>query len=269
MPRIVWRDSAQAGGTSSLIDIHYGSPHDFLKDVAPGTSPEQIFLQTERALPAGSRHVVVLHIGFINRELRLNARVENVAGPAGANGSGRPRGMRLSLLGPDGCASPELHALIQQIHQGLACEAATGTMTTTGGREPRERQILTMPLTLKLMLARKAPLEDRLILANDVDPRTIEYLLKNPDIRLAEIRTISAQPTITTLHIQTILANGAWKADDQVRLNLARNPRLPDMMVEPLLQTLSVAHLQIVANSPAITARTKRVAHRLLCLRGH
>jgi hypothetical protein len=264
MPRIVWRDTAEAGGTSSVIDIHYGSPHDFVKDIAPGASPEQLFVQTERALPPGSRHVLILHIGFINRELRLDARVDGVVGLAEARRSGRPQGISLSLFGPDGCVSPELHTLIQKIHQGLACEAATGTMATTGERAPRDRQLLTMPATLRLMHAMKAQLEDRLILAGDVDPRTIEFLLKNPDIRLPEIRSISARPTITTLHIRTILANSAWKADEQVRLNLARNPRLPDMMVESLLESLSVAHLQIVAMSPTITAKTKRVAHRLL-----
>jgi hypothetical protein len=141
-------------------------------------------------------------------------------------------------------------------------------VATTGERAPRDRQILTMPATIKLMLAMKAGLEDRLVLANDVDPRTIEYLLRNPDIRLAEIRALSARPTITTLHVRTILANRAWSADEQVRLNLARNPRLPDMAVEPLLESLSVAQLKIVAGSATVTMKTKRTAHRILQARG-
>jgi len=93
--------------------------------------------------------------------------------------------------------------------------------------------------------------------------------LKNPRISLAEIRALSARPTLTTPHIQTILANRAWSADDQVRLSLARNPRLPDMLVDSLLASLSVQHLKIVAGSHTTTSKTKRIAHRILEARGH
>ena len=269
MPRIVWHEAAQAAGSSPLIEIHYQSPHEFVKDVAPETSPERLFVPTERTLPPGARPKLHLHIGFVSRELRLDARVEAVTTPYESRCSGVPAGMSLSLLGPDGGASPEVHELVQQIHQGLAIEAATGNMETTDDRARRDRQLLKMPTTLKLMHATKAEMEDRLILANDVDPRSIEFLLKNPRITLAEIRSISARPTLTTPHIQAIFANRAWSADEKVRLNLARNPRLPDLLVESVLESLSVSQLKIVAGSPTTTSKTKRVAHRILESRGH
>jgi hypothetical protein len=269
MPRIVWSEAEEARGTSPAIVIHYQSPHEFVKDLAPGISPEQLFLHTERSLPPGSRRPVILHIGFVDRELRLSARVETVTTPAESRSSGTPPGMNITLLGPDGGASPELRDLIKQIHQGLACQAATGNTATTDERAPKDRQLLKMPATLKMMHALKADMEDRRILAGDVDPRSIEFLLKNPGITLAEIRDLSARPTLTTPHIQTILANRAWSADERVRLNLARNPRLPDMFVESLLESLPVHVLKIVAGSATTTATTKRIAHRILQLRGH
>jgi hypothetical protein len=269
MPRIVWRDATDAAGAAPALEVHYQSPHEFVKDIAPGASPERLFLQTERALPPGSQRPLVLHIGFVARELRLNARVETVTTPYEARQSGRPAGMSLILFGPDGCASQELRQLIQQIQQGLASQAATGNMATTDERAPRERQLLKMPATLKLMFAIKADKEDRLILANDVDPRSIEFLLKNPGITMQEIRSLSARPTLTTPHIQTIFGNRTWSQDEQVRLNLARNPRLPEMLVESLLESLTVAQLKIVAGSATITAKTKRIVHRMLQARGH
>jgi hypothetical protein len=269
MPRIVWNEAAEVAGISPAIEIHYKSPYELVKDIVPGASPERLFLQTERTLPPGSHRAVILHIGFVARELRLNARVETATGLAEARRSGCPPGMSLSLFGPDGCASQELRTLIQQIQQGLACQAATGTMETTDARLPRDRQILKMPATLKMMLAIKADREDRLILAGDVDPRSTEFLLKNPSITLEEVRALSARPTLLTPHIQTILANRAWGADERVRLNLARNPKLPEMLVESLLASLTVPQLKIVAGSATITTKTKRIAHRILQLRGH
>src|SRR5262245_41676618 len=268
MARIVWNEAAEAAGAAPGIEIHYQSPHEFVKDIAPGISPERLFVQTERILPPGSRRALVLHIGFVARELRLQARVEAVTSPYESRPSGLPAGMSLRRLGRDGGASPEVRELVQQIHQGLACQAATGNTATTDERVRRDRQLLKMPATLKMMHAIKADLEDRLILATDVDPRSIEFLLKNPGITLAEIRTLSARPTLTTPHIQTILANRAWSADEQVRLSLARNPRLPDMLVESLLGTLSVLQLKIVAGSTTTTSKTKRVVHRMLEARG-
>ena len=269
MPRIVWNEAAEAGGNSPAIVIHYQSPHEFLKDLAPGISPERLFLRSERSLPPGSRRPVILHIGFVGRELRLNACVETVTTPYESRASGMPPGMSLTLFGPDGVASRELGDLIRQMQQGLACQAATGGTATTDQPARKDLQLLKMPATLKMMHAIKADLEDRLILAGDVDPRSIEFLLKNPGITMAEIRTLSAKPTLTTPHIQTILANRAWASDDRVRLSLARNPRLPDMFVESLLESMTVDHLKIVAGSPTTTAKTKRIAHRLLEARGH
>jgi hypothetical protein len=262
MSRIVWHEATAAPGTSPAIEVHYQSPHEFVSDIQPGTSPERLFLQTEKTLPPGSQRPIILHIGFVARELRLNARVE-VPGP------GRPTGILLSLLGPDGCASAELRSLIQQIQQGMASQAAAGAVPTTGSQKAKERQLLTMPATLKVMHAIKADKEDRLILATDVDPRSIEFLLKNPGITLQEIRTLCTRPTLTTAHIQTILAHAGWKKDDQVRLSLARNPKLPDMLVESLLETLTLQQLKVVAGSQTITATTKRVVHRMLEARGH
>jgi hypothetical protein len=278
MARIVWKEAAAAAGVSQgapraaaspVIEIHYQSPHEFLKDIAPGTSPERLFVQTERVLPLGSRPTLVLSIGFVARELRLNARVEAVTTPFESRSTGTPAGMSLSLLGPDGAASPEVRSLVQQLQQGLAIQAATGSFATTDDRVRRDRQLLTMPTTLKLMHAIKADLDDRRILANDVDPRSIEFLLKNPGITMAEIRSLASRPTLTTPQIQTIFANRSWSADEQVRLNLARNPRLPDMLVESVLESLSVQQLKIVAGSSTTTSKTKRLAHRILEAKGH
>ncbi|HYV17445.1 MAG TPA: hypothetical protein VFC25_00265 [Verrucomicrobiae bacterium] len=278
MARIVWKEAAQATGTSHgspqgapgpVIEIHYQSPHEFVKDLTPANSPERIFVQTERALPPGARPMLHLHIGFVARVIRLNARVETVTTPFESRTSGAPAGMSLSLLGPDGAASPELRELVQQLQQGLATQAATGSVETTESRMRKDRQLLTMPTTLKLMHAIKADLEDRRVLANDVDPRSIEFLLKNPGITMAEIRALAGRPTLTTPHIQTILANRAWSADEQVRMNLARNPRLPDMFVESVLESLSVMQLKVVAGSSTTTSKAKRLVHRMLEAKGH
>ena len=264
MARITWNDGPAAGTLPPPIEIHYGSPHEFVKEIETGAQPERIFVASDRPLGPGSRREIVLHIGFIDREVRLVGTVEETTSPAESRRTGRPAGMTLRLLGADGRMSLELRNLVQQIQQGLTCEAARGREAPTGERTSRERQVRAMPTTLKLMLAVKAEKEDRAFLINDLDPQVIQYLLKNPRLTLEEVRTIAGRPSAAASHITTIAANPAWNGDEQVKLNLARNPRLPEVLVEPLLNSLSVAHLKIVAASTSTSPKAKRVAHRIL-----
>jgi len=99
-----------------------------------------------------------------------------------------------------------------------------------------------MPATLKMMHAIKADLEDRLILA-PMSTAEHRFLLKNPSITVAEIRALSARQRSHAAH-----------PDDSREPRLerrragtsefARNPRLPDMFVESLLESLPVHELK-------------------------
>jgi len=64
--------------------------------------------------------------------------------------------------------------------------------------------------------------------------------------------------------VTTIAGNTAWLNDEQVQLNLARNPHLPELLVEPILGSMSVNQLRVVAASASTTAKARRVAHKLL-----
>src|SRR5262245_9539056 len=76
MSRIVWTGAAAGAGSAPTIEVHYQSPHEFVKDLDPGVSPERLFVPTERILAPGSQRALILHVGFVARTLRLNARVE-------------------------------------------------------------------------------------------------------------------------------------------------------------------------------------------------
>jgi len=79
-----------------------------------------------------------------------------------------------------------------------------------------------------------------------------------------------ARPPPTTLnhqHLATIAASPGWVADDQVKINLARNPRLPETLVEPLLSSMNVNQLRIVAGAVSTSPKARRVAHRILYTR--
>jgi hypothetical protein len=258
MARIVWNDQAPGTAEGLPIEVHYGSPNELVQGMDRAGEAERLFLPTERPPEPGTERDLLVHVGFIGRTLRLRARAEKAT----------RTGVWFVLLGPDGQPCAELRRILIQIRQGLAYQAARDDDPTTGERPSRERQIRAMPTTLKIMLALKADREDRGVLAGDPDPQVILYLLRNPKLGLDEIRSIAARPSLNHQHITSIAACPAWVNDDQVKLNLARNPRLPEALVETLLASLSVAQLKVVAGSVSTSPKARRVAHRILHSRG-
>jgi hypothetical protein len=268
MPRIVWNEERRHTGVVLPLEIHYGSPNELFEGLTSTESADSIFLPTDLPHAIGSTRDVVVHIGLINRSVRLTGRVDARVPVAEARRAGSTAGIHLSLLGADGSPSAELRKILVQLRQGLTYEAARVSDSTTGERLSRERQLRAMPTTMKLMLAIKAERQDRLALSSDPDPQVIVYLLKNTKIGLDEIRALAAKTSLNHQHLTIIAGTAAWMADDQVKINVARNPRLPDTLVEPLLASLSVAQLKIVAASVSTSPKAKRVAHRILDSRG-
>lgn len=268
MPRIVWNEERSHSGMIHPLEIHYGSPNELCESLTSTDSADSVFLPTDLPHAIGSTREVIVYIGLISRSIRLTGRVDGRVSVAEARREGSTAGVHLSLQGPDGSPSAELRRILLQLRQGLTYEAARVSDSTTGERLSRERQLRAMPTTMKLMLAIKADRQDRLALSNDPDPQVIVYLLKNTKIGLDEIRALAGKTSLNHQHLTIIAGTAAWMADDQVKINVARNPRLPDTLVEPLLGSLSVAQLKIVASSVSTSPKAKRVAHRILHNRG-
>ena len=268
MPRIIWNEEPHRAGSPPPIEIHYGSPNEFIREFEGANSSASLFLGTDRSLPVGAEREIVLHVGFIGRVLRLLGRVQEVTSVADSRRTGHPPGVEIALVGPDGGPCAELLKIVQQIQQGLAYQAARAQESASGERLSREKQIRQMPATLKIMLALKAEREDRLVLANDPDPQAVQFLLKNSRLTLEEVRALAARTTLNHQHLTTITANPGWIADDQVKINLARNPRLPETLVEPILSSMNVNQLKIVAGAVSTSPKARRIAHRILYTRG-
>ena len=205
---------------------------------------------------------------FFDRGYQVAPRFQWVTTLGESRLNGRAPGFRVKLVEMDDVVRAEMKKLVMQLQKGLAFEAAKMTKGAAGERLPFEKQIRGMPTTLKVMLALKADREGRDALAKDPDPQVLQFLLKNSKLGVDEIRGIAGRNTINHQHIMTIAANSRWFGDEQVKLNLARNPHLPDVLVEPLLGSMSVTQLRIVAGAASTSLKARRVAHKILYEKG-
>jgi len=268
MPRLVWNVAPPGALKTPPAEIHYGSPSEFVIEFAPGIDSGRVFFRTDRPPAVGDTRDLLIEIGFIARTFRIRAEVEESTTLGESRRAGKPPGAWVKLLDIDDDLRAEMKKLVLQIQQGLTFDAAKVTIGASGERLSAEKRIRAMPATLKIMLALKADREERLALANDPDPQVVQFLLKNAKLGLDEIRAISARPTLSHQHVVTIAGNPTWFNDERVRLNLARNPRLPELLVNQVLESLSVAQLRIVIAAVSTSGRARQLAHKILYNKG-
>jgi len=263
MPRILWSPQASAD-PSVPAEIHFGSPNEFISEFAPALESGSVFLRSERPPAVGDVRDVLVEIGFIARSFRMKGEVTETVTLGQSRIKGKTAGFVVDLSRTSEALLLEMKHLVMQLRKGLSYEAAKVPTGGSGQRLPLEKQIRAMPTTLKVMLALKAGREERAALASDPDPQVLQFLLKNSKLGIDEVRAISSRPNLSHQHVTTIAGNTAWLNDEQVQLNLARNPHLPELLVEPILGSMSVNQLRVVAASASTTAKARRVAHKLL-----
>ena len=239
------------------IELHFASPHDMAHEVTPCLHGEGLPVPGSPAVALGRRYDVVVYIPWLGRRIQLTGEVET--GPA-AEGSQSP-GLLLRLADGPHDTLAHLAEVTGKVVSGALLEPEEGETNP-------EKRILSMAPSLRALLAPRANPAERLVLARDPDPRVVEMLLKNPSIALDEVRRLAARATLTPAHFQQIVRHPSWMADETLRLTLARNPRLPEFLAETVLPLLTLPALKSLAESPNVTAATRRVAVRVLASRG-
>jgi len=246
MPRIM---------VGPIIEMHFASLNEMIGELAEALDGGLLFVPTSLALEPGAERELLIHVPWLGRQLRVRGKVLRLS-----RGHEEP-GLHIRL-------SDGAHDTLAHLREIMGKVKGGAMLEPDAGETSPEERVRSMAPTLRAMLASRAGPEERQVLARDVDPKVIEFLLKNPALTIDEVRRLAGRLTLNHQHFQQILRNPAWTADEMLRLTLARNPRLPEFLAEPLLQQLSVPILKSLAESQNVTASTRRVVVRLLAARG-
>lgn len=248
-----------------VIEIQFQSPSEMVTDLSAQLDAGggcSLPVDKPTGLRAGEERQVVLHVPLLGRQLHLTGKViyrESMS-----------KGAVYSLAISDGPRDTigHLKEIVGRVRSGaLLDEPREGN--ADGGQEiSTEQRLRTMSPSLRALLAAKANAEERIILARDPDPRVIDFLLKNPSLSIDEVRRLAGRLNLNQQHFTMITRNPSWMSDESLRLSLARNPRLPEFMAESILTPLSNMVLKGLVESMNTTAGTRRVAGRLLQMRG-
>ncbi len=240
--------------TGRTIDVSYVSPNVMVDHLSDAVKGKEILLPMDDAVPIGLEKEITLNVPWLGRQVHVMGRVTGT--------TSTPDGQRVHVLLMDGPLGriDQIAELLGRFRQGHLVDETHG--------ETLAKRIRSMSPSLRAMLAVKATAEERKLLMTDADPNVIDLLLKNPNLSIAEVRILAGRRNVAKRHLEYIARNTVWMADAEVRLVVARSPKIPDVLAPAILKPLQTSVLREIALNPNTVLVTRRLAIQLLKERG-
>lgn len=105
---------------------------------------------------------------------------------------------------------------------------------------------------------------ERNLLMRDSEPVVLQFLLQNHNITRGEVLEISKLKTLNYNLINMILSNRQWTQIEELRFNLAMNPKTPSPTVLKLIPTLTMKHIREMAKNQGLRTQIKQAALRIV-----
>jgi hypothetical protein len=147
----------------------------------------------------------------------------------------------------------------------------TGNPGTTGQTqlsESRLHQIMALPVSQKIKLAKIGDRGLRAILLKDSNKEVREAVLASPRITETEVVAIAGWRGLDEELLRKIATNREWLKNYQVRLALANNPKTPLPISLKLIATLRDTDLKELARNSTIAEELVAAAERTTADRG-
>lgn len=122
------------------------------------------------------------------------------------------------------------------------------------GAPPHEvKKVLdAIPLPQRIAMAQRGELKQREVLRQDQHPAVLESVVRNPNLTLAEARSIAASPFLQTGTIDLLAADQRFREDEELRLALATHTKVSAITAERLTANLTGPQLKKLLARPGL-----------------
>jgi hypothetical protein len=203
------------------------------------------------ALPAPSGQEIEFAIrapvgGLEQRFIGRVARIEE-----GSEG-GEIR-LAVEFLALDLDQKEKLEMLLARVMEGMAPAPLEALRPGSPPHEIR-KALESVPLAHRIGLAARAGPREREYLRQDTHPAVLESLARNPNILLAEVRTLLAVIHLPGSTLELIAADQRWSKDEELRILVATHPHVPYPLAERITAGLQGPALKKVLARPSLNA---------------
>jgi hypothetical protein len=158
----------------------------------------------------------------------------------------------------DALTEADVHEAVARVADEQPSEGAVEEVTGLS-----ETQVRSLPMPVRLKLARSAPRSLRGVLIRDSNPLVATSVLKFNALSESEVEEISANRAVRGEVLQYITSNRSWMRRYQVVHNLVRNPRTPAGLAVRLLSRLHPADLKRASRDHNVPSAVRAGAGRL------
>lgn len=143
-------------------------------------------------------------------------------------------------------------------------EGADGVAGGAKKQAPRHERLRSLNATQQLKLARKAEMNDRIMLERLYGRGVWEALLQNPKLTLPEVATMARKGSMPRPLLEQIVDNNGWIQSALVRRALLTNPRVTSEAIMKLLRMTPKHELRAIWKTTTYSQQVRDIAKKVL-----
>lgn len=121
-----------------------------------------------------------------------------------------------------------------------------------------------VPLPHRISLAARATPREREFLCQDTHPQVLEALVRNPNLRIDEARSLAELPHLQPSTLELLSRDPRWANDEQVSCAIVAHPRAPLSLAQKIVDKLKPPAIKKLIQMPGVPPSIRTQLQRKL-----
>ena len=215
--------------------------------VAVNVSRSGALLVGSFAVPSAEPVELTLKTPNGQLSLTLSARIIRI----GPNPDGHGHELAVEFVGLDGVRRDQLEVFLARLLEAPQPGPLENLRPSAPPLEVR-KALEAIPLPQRIALAQRADLRQREYLRQDQNAAVLEAVIRNPNLTLPEARVLASHLALPGPAIDLLAVDPRFKGDEELRITLATNPKVPLPTAEKLTADLKPPQIRKLLARPGM-----------------
>jgi hypothetical protein len=174
--------------------------------------------------------------------------------------------LALEFMEIDDARRDDLEVLLARVIEGYSPAPIEGLRPGAPVHEVR-KALEQVPLPHRISLATRATPREREFLCQDTHPQVLEALVRNPNLRLDEARSIAEMPHLQPSTLELLSRDPRWTNDEAVRCAIVAHPKTPLVLAQRIVDKLKPPTIKKLIQKPGVPPAIRTQLQRKLVRR--
>ena len=171
--------------------------------------------------------------------------------------------LALEFMELDAAKQDKLEILLARVIEGLSPAPIEALRPGAPVHEVR-RALEQVPLPHRISLATRATPREREFLCQDMHPQVLEALVRNPNLRLPEARSLATVPHLQPSTLELLSRDTRWVNDEEINCAIVAHPRTPLVLAMKIVDKLKPPAIKKLIQRPGVPPSIRTQLQRRL-----